>query len=112
MALIDPIQVIAIVFAVFAWSRAILRFKDGSMRFGELALWSLIWIAVIVVAIVPGLASSIANVLGIQRGIDVAVYSAIILLLYLIFRLYVRIDNLEHETTKLVRELAIKRVKK
>lgn len=112
MAAIDIIQVIAIVFSVFAWSRAILRFKDGSMTFKELLFWSVIWIAVLVVAIIPGVTSAIADLIGIERGIDVAVYAGIVLLFYLIFRLYVKIETQQHEITKLVREISLRRAKK
>jgi hypothetical protein len=109
---INLIQVFAIVFSVFAWSRAMLRFKDKKITFNELILWSVIWIAVLVIALIPGWTFDVANALGIKRGIDVAVYSSIMLLLYLIFRLYVKIETLQHETTKLVREIAINKAKK
>ncbi len=109
--MVDPIQIIVIIFAVFAWSRAVLRFKDGKITLGELVLWSVIWTAVLVVAIIPGLTSSVAGLVGIKRGIDVAVYFSIIILFYLIFRLYVKAETQQHEITKLVRELALRRKK-
>jgi hypothetical protein len=44
--------------------------------------------------------------------VDLAMYAGVILLFYLMFRLYVKMDAQARETTKLVREIAIRNAKK
>jgi hypothetical protein len=110
--MITLVQVAIIIFAIFAWSRAMLRMRDKHISLGEFSFWSLIWIAVIFVALFPFVITRISWALGIERGVDLAIYVSIILLFYLMFRLYVGLDNQNKEITKLVREISIKDVKK
>jgi len=108
---ITLIQVLIMIFALFAWSRAILRLKSKNIGLGELLFWSIIWIAVIVVALFPEIISNLSEIAGVGRAVDLVVYVSIIVLFYLIFRLYVIIDSKNREMTTLVRELAIRDAK-
>ena len=110
--MISILQIIVVLFALFALSRAFLRFKDGKITKKELALWTIVWIAAIIVILIPGTTSLVANMLGVTRGADVVVYVSIIVLFYLVFRIYVKLESIEQEITKVVREVAIKRKKK
>src|SRR4030042_1549196 len=103
------IQRIAVLFALFALSRAALRLKDKSINLFQFIFCGLLWIGVIVVALVPNITSFFSNLFGIERGIDLAVYLSIILLFYLIFRMYVKVDKIEENVTKVVREIAIRK---
>lgn len=106
------IEIIVILFALFALSRAFLRFRDKEINAKELVFWSIIWIAVIVVVLIPGSAGYFAKLFGIGRPVDLLIYISIILLFYLTFRLYVKIDKQNQQITKIVREVAIKKAKK
>lgn len=105
---LSVLQIIVVIFAVFAWSRAILRLRDRKISLGEFLFWTLIWAAVIVTSLLPQTADIAAGFFGVSRPIDLAVYVSIILLFYLIFRLYVKQEQQQQELTKLVREIAIK----
>lgn len=106
------IQIVVILFVMFAWSRAFLRLRDNHISLGEFSLWSMIWISVLIVTLFPNLTSILSEIVGIGRGMDLAVYGGIIMLFYLMFRLYVKIDAQSKEITRLVREVAIQNVKK
>lgn len=101
------LQIIGIVFAVFALSRAVLRYKDHSIKTNELIFWALIWGGVICVAVFPGIFVTLSKFLGIGRGVDTLVYTGMIILFYLLFRMYVKVESQQKEMTKLVREIAI-----
>jgi hypothetical protein len=107
--MISILQAIVTLFIIFALSRAIFRFKDKQISPLELVFWCLLWIAAGVVLFIPQVTNPIARVLDIGRGIDVAVYLSIVLLFYLVFRLYVKLDIQNQNITKLVREVAIKK---
>lgn len=102
------IKIIAVVFIVFALTRVILRLKDRHITLGEFFFWVLIWTGGLVVIFAPGAINIFADTFGLESGIDVIVYLSIILLFYLLFRLYVRIENQEHNITKLAREITLK----
>lgn len=105
----EPIQIIAILFALFALSGVALRLKDKSINSIQFMFWGLIWAAVIIIAFVPNITSFISRILGIGRGIDVLIYIGMILLFYLNFRLYVKIDRIERDITKIVRKITLKK---
>ena len=70
--------------------------------------WSLLWIAVGTVAFIPEFANRLADVLGVGRGADVVVYSAIVVIIALLFRMSVRIEQLDRAITTVTRELALR----
>ncbi|MGV8171587.1 MAG: DUF2304 domain-containing protein [Candidatus Woesearchaeota archaeon] len=106
------IQVVIVLFVLFAWSRAVLRMRDKNISIGEFLFWSMIWVAVLIVTLFPGITSVLSEFVGIGRGMDLVVYASIVLLFYLMFRLYVHFDSQSREITKLVREIAIRDAKK
>lgn len=108
MSLMLPIQIGFVIFILFAASRAILRFKGGSIHFGALLFWMFIWTIATIVVFSPERTTEIAQILGIGRGVDVVVYSSIALLFYLVFRLHVYLEDIRSEISRLIRELALK----
>ena len=109
---ISILQIIVVLFALFAWSRAMLRLRDRKISMAEFIFWTVIWVAVIVTSVLPKTADIVSNLFGVQRPIDLAIYVSIILLFYLIFRVYVNQEQQTQEMTKLVREIALKLPKK
>lgn len=112
MSLLLPIQLILITFILFAASRAVLQFRGGTIRFGALSFWLLIWAVAIVAIFYPDETTRLARIVGIGRGVDVVVYASIAILFYLVFRLHVYLENIRTEISRLIREVAIKEVKK
>jgi small membrane protein len=110
--MITLIQIMAVGFVTFAMSRAILRAKDKKISTIELFFWLAIWGGLIIVVFFPGITSVIADIVGIGRGIDVIVYTSIGLLFYLIFRLYVKLEEVEREITLVIRDNALHGKKK
>lgn len=106
------LQIIVIAFALFAWSRAILRFRNGQISILEFSLWSVLWLGVGGAVVRPEWGVPIAGFLGIGRPIDVAIYASIVMLFYLVFKAYVKLEAIERDITKLVRHTAIEHRKK
>jgi hypothetical protein len=95
------IGIIVLTFALFALSRVVLRAKDHSISFGESLFWIVIWVTIVWLTLFPQITDRLSEIVGIGRGIDTAFFIAIILLLYIVFRLYVKIDKLDRDITKL-----------
>ena len=106
------IKIIITLFALFAISRAYLRYRDGSIKFFGFIVWTIIWAAVTFFAWWPKFSDLIANSIGVGRGVDALVYLSIVALFYGMFRIYVKIQFIEHEITSLVRNLAMNKKKK
>lgn len=101
-------QIIVLAFIFFVFLKILKKYREKIISNREMLLWSLVWLLAALLIIWPGTTSFLASQLGIGRGVDLIVYLALILNLYLIFRLYVRVEKLGKNITELVRKLAIK----
>ena len=104
----ELIQIVGAVFALFALSRVLLQLKRRSMTLNEGLFWMFVWISVIVFLIFPEFFGYVADILGVGRGVDALMYISIVVLFYLIYRLYAKVDTLERQITYIVREIAIR----
>lgn len=107
--MVQAISIIITLFAVFAWSRAFLRFKDKKINFSEFLFWSIIWLGISLLSFNPTLISFVSFKVGIERPIDLVVYLSIILLFYLVFRMYVKHEKIEQEITEIVSDIALRK---
>lgn len=105
-------QLLLTIFLIFALSRVALRFKGGSVSLPGLIFWGLLFGSAIVFVLIPDLTSDIAKSLGIGRGADAVVYTSIVVLFYLVFRLYVYIQDVRQDITDIVKTIALKDAKK
>ena len=71
-------------------------------------LWVLVCLIVNFFAFAPKFSDPLAGFFGFGRGLDLLLVFGYALLVYAIFRLYVKIDELNRNMTELVRALAIK----
>jgi len=102
------IQFFLILFFLFALSKVIMRFQSGEIKFWNASFWFLFWLLSAAVVVFPGLAVWLAKFLGVGRGVDAVIYLAIAGLFFMIFRLWVRLEKIEKNLTKLVRQDALK----
>ncbi len=102
------IKILVSAFVLFAISRVWLRYRDGAIGMFGVTLWSLLWLAIGGFVWWPKVTDFFAQKIGIGRGVDALVYISIVGLFYGMFRLYVKMEFLEHEITDLTRKLAIR----
>lgn len=100
-------QIILIFFLIFALSRVFLRFKGGDVTLFGFLFWIFVFGAAILIVMFPVFSSAIARFMGIGRGVDAIIYTSIVLLFYLVFRIYIYIQDLRQEITDLVQKLAL-----
>lgn len=101
------IQVVLIVFIFFAVVRTVERYRDRAIPARWFIFWVLFWVVVAVAVLVPKTTEYFARLVGVGRGVDAVLYFAIVTLFYLFFRVFVRMERIERDITKIVRELAL-----
>ena len=101
------IQVLIIAFAAYAFARVIGKFRTGELTRMALLLWGAFWIAVTTVTLLPDVTTWFAQLIGVGRGVDAVIYFAIIFLYYFVFRIFLRLEKLDHDITLLVRKMSI-----
>lgn len=105
------LQILVSLFIVVILYKLFRQRQGGKLSTSSFVAWFLLWLAVLVVFWQPETTSYLANILGIGRGADLAVYLSILAIFYILFRIYVRINKIESQMTKIVRKDAIDNVK-
>ena len=103
------IQVVILLFCFYALVIAWRRQSQGKLSRISAALWTLLWIAAGAVVMRPESTTFLAHRLGVGRGVDLVTYLALLFIFFLLFRLFSRIEELERDITRLVREIALQR---
>ncbi|MDD5749559.1 MAG: DUF2304 family protein [Patescibacteria group bacterium] len=106
------LQILVTIFIVFALSKLFFQKQKNKISWTALLFWSFLWLVVLIVFWEPEITSYLANILGIGRGADLVLYLSVILIFYLLFRIFVRLNRIESDITKLVRSDALKNVRK
>lgn len=70
-------------------------------------IWLSFWLAALFIVLWPNFLTWLANLIGIGRGADLLIYSALILMFFSIYKLFVFQLHLNEKITIIIRELAI-----
>lgn len=101
-------QIFLTIIIFFILFKTVLSFKKEKLDDKKFYFfWIGFWLIVTVLVNFTQILSSFAKFLGIGRGVDLAVYTSIIAIFYLLFIFFQRIKKLEREITKIVREITI-----
>ena len=106
---IGPFQVAVLIIATLHIARVIFLWKKRKIEFNIAFFWTMIWAAILFVAFDTQTVNSISTAVGVGRTVDLAIYIAILILLYVVFQLNLKLNKLERQLTKLVREISLKK---
>jgi len=104
-------QILIVLILAFIVIKTIYRFIKKDFSFWLFILMISFWLIICLLVIYPEILSYLSSNLGIGRGTDLAVYLAILAIIYLIFKYNVRISHLEKKITQIVRNNALKNAK-
>lgn len=107
--MIQPIQIAALVFAVIHMARVLVLWRSNKTPGRTALFWFVVWLAVLFVVFLTPVIDALSKPIGVGRGIDLVVYISILVLFFVVFQLNMKVDRLEREITKLVREIALKK---
>lgn len=109
--MITILQVILSIFCIFVLFSAFFKFKKRKIPLAQFIIWIIIWGLIFIGVIFPEVTTVLANILNVGRGMDALIYFSIIFLFYIIFQLYLKLEKMNREITKLVKEIALKEKK-
>lgn len=95
----------AIVLLIVFWN--IYSFKNGQIKLRRFIVFILFWLSVLLAIIFPEETNKIAKFFNITRGADFFIYISIIVIFYTLFRVYEKLEQIEKNITKIVREIAL-----
>ncbi|MFH1315244.1 MAG: DUF2304 family protein [Candidatus Uhrbacteria bacterium] len=106
------IQILATLFIAFVLGRTVSRWRLQQISTRLFIFWILFWAIALLLFWMPQLSDRVANLLQVGRGVDAIIYISLVIMFYLMFRIFNRFERMEHEITKLVREVAIHHAEK
>jgi len=101
------IKIVIIGFILFVLWRTFLRFRKEDITGREFLIWLIFWVLVTAATLVPRKTDVLAQWLGVGRGADLLVYLSIIVLFFVAFKIIVRLEKIDRDITKVVRNAAL-----
>ena len=105
------IQLILIIGFILTLAVTWKRYRQRIISLAEAGLWSLLWLTAIFIVILPQFANTVANIFGVGRGADLVLYFAISIQFFLIFKLFIKQEQLERKITTLVEHISLQDIK-
>ena len=104
---------IAVLFSIAAMLKTYYDFRKKNESLTSVLLWFAVWLVVILVSVLPDPFSHLVERLNKEKiGIGTFVGLAFVFLLFIVYRLYLKCNRLEHKLKDLVTKIAIKDLKK
>ncbi len=100
-------QIGIMLFAIVVMLRTYGQYKKEYVSRYWLIAFSVLWMAIIVAALLPKSTDRLAQLVGVERGADLFVYSAVLVLVYAVYRLLAQVQYMHREMTELVRQIAL-----
>ena len=101
-------QALAIIIIAFFISRLFWQKKNKQIHSNEFIFWLVFWLlAGLAIIFLKKIDVLVASLGFSGKGIDILFYIAVIILFYFILRLRLRIQKMEKNITKIVREIAL-----
>lgn len=105
-------QILLIVFALFAAWRTWRQYRQKKVSGYWFGLWILFWLLVIGVALAPQTTDIAAAFVGVEKGADLLVYCAVVIVYYALYRVLIKIEKQNRELTELTRQIALMKAAK
>jgi hypothetical protein len=101
------LQIIVSIFVASNIWRIVSQLKSQKITASSFFWWLILWLIVLVVFWVPDSTGYLAQLLGITRGADLMIYASVLLIFYLLFKIFIRLNKTDEAITKIVRQRAL-----
>jgi len=103
------VKVFSLALASIAISKSYLDFRARTESLQMFLLWSLTWITVVVVALFPSIVDVILAYSASGRaGLGTFFGMGLVFVLFVVYRIYVKVERVEQKLIKTIQELALK----
>lgn len=106
------IQIILALFVFFVVFNVIFKYKKKEIAAQEFIFWIFFWALVLTAVIYPRATDKIARIVGVGRGADLLVYLSILVLFFIVFKIFVKLERVEKNITKIIRAIALDEAEK
>ena len=101
------IQWIILILVILMYFKLLIDLKKGKISLRRFFFWLFIWTGLSLITYFPQIVLFFSNLIGIERAKDLPIYFSIILLFYLLFKLGIKMEEIEQGITKIVKKIAL-----
>lgn len=102
------LKIIAVSLGLLAMGKTLIDYRKKEETFTVALFWTLLWILIIVIAVNPALIDSTTEMLSGKRGtVGQIVGVGFVFIIYVLYRIYLKVQRNEQKITRLVRRLAL-----
>lgn len=105
-------QILILIFVAFVITKSVKRLMKKEISLLLFLFWISIWVFVAVIGTFPVIIERAASLVGIGRGVDLVIYTAVFALFYFVFKIHVRVSKVEKDISQIVRKIAIDKAEK
>ena len=102
-------KVFALVLAAIVFAKSYVDFRSGTESLKVFLFWTVTWGMIVVIALFPSIIDYILSLAG-GRGVGLGTFfgMAIVFLFFIVYRIYVQLEQLEQKLTRTIQELALR----
>jgi hypothetical protein len=100
------IQIVIWAFVLFVVVKLVKKLRNRDLSLPLFCLWLAFWLGVALITWKTAVLDWLALKVGVGRGADLVIYVALLVLFYLLFRIFVRLNRIEKRISEIVRHNA------
>src|SRR6266446_8041670 len=101
-------KLLAVVLAIIVISKSYLDFRSRVESLQLFLFWTLMWALIVTTALFPNVVDVVIEYFGRGTGVGTFLGMAVVLLFFLVYRIYAKLERLEHILTKAIQETALR----
>jgi hypothetical protein len=101
-------KVLALVLAAIVISKSYVDFRTRVESLALFLFWSAAWTGIVIVALYPSIIDIGISYFGRGTGVGTFLGMAIVLLFFLVYRIYAKLERLEQIVTRAIQETALR----
>jgi len=106
-------KIIALFFGLIVISKTMIDFRKKEEHWQMFLFWLAIWLGIIIVAFYPMLIDQIISHFGVGNyTIGQIAGIGFVFIMFIVYRVYIKAHRIERQLNKLIRDLALKDIKK
>jgi len=103
------VKVFSVALAAIAISKSYVDFRARMESVQMFLVWTLTWVTIVLVALFPSIVDIILEYSGSGRsGLGTIFGMGLVFVLFMVYRIYVKLERVEKNVTKMVQDLALK----
>ena len=101
-------KILAVVLAATVISKSYVDFRTRVESLALFVFWSAAWTGIVIVALYPPIIDLGISYFGRGTGVGTFLGMAIVLLFFLVYRIYAKLERLEQIVTRVIQETALR----